>query len=161
MKKVLKISFIILLSLIFVTVCAFSIILGSAIKSAKNVNFDKNLLISSSSKIEIYNNNNELIKNNSSNKIIDYGNLPSHVKNAFISIEDKQFYNHHGLNYKRILKSMLNNLKSGYLKEGGSTISQQLIKNTHLGNEKTFDRKFKDIVLTKKLEKNFSKDDIL
>ncbi len=161
MKKVLKISFIVLLSLIFVIVCAFSIILGSAIKSAKNVNFDKNLLISSSSKIEIYNKNNELIKNNSSNKIIDYENLPSHVKNAFISIEDKQFYNHHGLNYKRIFKSMLNNLKSGYLKEGGSTISQQLIKNTHLGNEKTFDRKIKEIVLTKKLEKNFSKDDIL
>lgn len=161
MKKVLKIGFLIFASLIFLMLIIFSIVLNSAIKSAGSVNFDKNLLISSSSKIEIYNKNNELVKNESKNRIVDYENLPSHVKNAFISIEDKQFYKHHGLNYKRILKSMINNLKSGYLKEGGSTISQQLIKNTHLGTEKTFDRKIKEIVLTKKLEKTFSKDDIL
>lgn len=87
--------------------------------------------------------------------------LAPHTKQAFISIEDKTFYSHHGLNKKRIVKAMLSNLKSGKLKEGASTISQQLIKNTHLSNEKTFSRKLKEMALTKKLEKAFGKDEIL
>ncbi len=161
MKKVLKISFIVFLCLIFVSMIVFAIILNGAIKSSNKVNFDKELLISATSKITIYDKDNNLIENTVGDKIVDYENLPEYVKDAFISIEDKQFYNHKGLNYKRIIKSMLNNIKSGYFKEGGSTISQQLIKNTHLNNEKTFDRKLKEIVLTKKLEKTFSKDDIL
>lgn len=161
MKKVLKISFIVFLCLIFVSMIVFAIILNGAIKSSNKVNFDKELLISATSKITIYDKDNNLIENTVGDKIVDYENLPEYVKDAFVSIEDKQFYNHKGLNYKRIIKSMLNNIKSGYFKEGGSTISQQLIKNTHLNNEKTFDRKLKEIVLTKKLEKTFSKDDIL
>ncbi len=161
MKKVLKISFIVFCSILFIFAIGFSIILNNAIKSASKVNFDKNLLISATSKIQIYDINNNLIESDGLNKIVDFENLPDYVKNAFISIEDKKFYSHSGINYKRILKSMINNIKSGYFKEGGSTISQQLIKNTHLNNEKTFDRKIKEIILTKKLEKNFSKDDIL
>ncbi len=87
--------------------------------------------------------------------------LSENTKNAFISIEDKTFYTHNGINKKRIIKAMLNNIKSGKLKEGASTISQQLIKNTHLSSEKTFSRKLKEMALTKKLEKSFSKDEIL
>ena len=161
MKKVIKISLVILLCFIFIGLIALSVIINRAIKSSNSVSFDKDLLISATSKISLYDNNNNLMDSPNSNKIVDYENLPNFVKNAFISIEDKQFYNHKGLNYKRIIKSILNNIKSGYFKEGGSTISQQLIKNTHLNNEKTFDRKIKEIVLTKKLENTFSKDDIL
>ena len=87
--------------------------------------------------------------------------LSENTKNAFLSIEDKTFYSHNGINKKRIIKAMLNNIKSGKLKEGASTISQQLIKNTHLSSEKTFSRKLKEMALTKKLEKSFSKDEIL
>lgn len=87
--------------------------------------------------------------------------LPENVKNAFIAIEDVSFYKHHGLNYKRMCKAALKNITSHSLKEGASTISQQLIKNTHLSSEKTFERKIKEIVLTKKLEKSHSKDQIL
>lgn len=87
--------------------------------------------------------------------------LNPHTKEAFISIEDKEFYNHKGINKKRIAKAMVNNIKSMSLKEGASTISQQLIKNTHLSSEKTFERKLKEMALTKKLEKNYSKDEIL
>lgn len=161
MKKFLKISLITILCFAFMILIFGAIVLSNAIKVSKDVVFDKNLLISASSQIVFYNNDNEIITKNLSNKIVDYENLPEFVKNAFISIEDKQFYSHKGINYKRIVKSMLNNIKSGYIKEGGSTISQQLIKNTHLNPEKTFDRKIKEIVLTKKLEKTFSKDDIL
>lgn len=87
--------------------------------------------------------------------------LQSHTKNAFLSIEDKKFYSHNGINKKRMAKALLNNIKSRSLKEGASTISQQLIKNTHLSNEKTIERKLKEIALTQKLEKTFSKDEIL
>lgn len=87
--------------------------------------------------------------------------LPSYTPEAFLSIEDKQFFEHHGLNYKRMVGAMMKNIKTASLREGASTISQQLIKNTHLSSEKTFERKLKEIALTKKLEKSFSKEEIL
>lgn len=87
--------------------------------------------------------------------------LPQYLKQCFISIEDKDFYNHSGLNHKRIIKAMLKNIKSFKIKEGASTISQQLIKNTHLTNERTYSRKFNEMILTKQLEKQLSKDEIL
>ncbi len=87
--------------------------------------------------------------------------LHSYTPQAFISIEDKKFFEHKGLNYKRMVGAMISNLKSHSLKEGASTISQQLIKNTHLSGEKTFERKLKEMALTKKLERTFSKEEIL
>ncbi len=87
--------------------------------------------------------------------------LKEETKNAFISIEDKEFYHHNGINKKRILKASLNNLKSFSFKEGASTITQQLVKNTHLTSEKTLDRKLKEIALAQNLEKQFSKEEIL
>ena len=87
--------------------------------------------------------------------------LSKNTKNAFICVEDKRFYSHGGFDYKRIAKAAINNLKAGSFKEGASTISQQLVKNTHLSLEKTFSRKLKEVKLTKALERNFSKDEIL
>ena len=92
---------------------------------------------------------------------VDISNLPNHVKYAFISIEDKNFYKHKGLDYLRMGKAFIKNLKSRSFKEGASTISQQLIKNTHLTNEKTITRKLKEIRLTKKLERKYTKEQIL
>lgn len=87
--------------------------------------------------------------------------LPSYVPKAFIAIEDKRFYSHHGVDYIRMAGAMLRNIKNGKAKEGASTISQQLIKNTHLSQEKTIERKFKEIKLAYKLESKFSKEEIL
>ncbi len=87
--------------------------------------------------------------------------LPSHVKNAFVAIEDKRFYSHRGIDFKRILSAAKNDIISGNFDEGASTISQQLIKNTHLSPEKTITRKLKEIKLTLILEKNYTKDEIL
>jgi len=87
--------------------------------------------------------------------------LPSFVKNAFIAMEDKRFYKHNGVDYKRIIGAMVNNIKKQGFSQGGSTISQQLIKNTHLSREKTIERKFKEIKLAYSLEKKYSKDEIL
>ena len=65
--------------------------------------------------------------------------------NAFVAVEDKRFYSHHGVDYLRVLSAAKNNFISGRAKEGASTITQQLVKNTHLSNEKTLKRKINEI----------------
>ncbi|MGI6169434.1 MAG: transglycosylase domain-containing protein, partial [Christensenellales bacterium] len=87
--------------------------------------------------------------------------VPDHVKNAVLAIEDARFYSHFGIDIRRLFGALLNDIKSGSLKEGGSTIGQQLIKMTYLTNEKTFSRKIKEAVLAIRLESYFSKDQIL
>ncbi|MDR0384377.1 MAG: transglycosylase domain-containing protein [Christensenellaceae bacterium] len=100
----------------------------------------------------------------SGGKAIQYTKLTEmndYTRAAFIAIEDKDFYRHNGLSYKRIIKAFFNNIRAGYSKEGASTITQQLIKNTHLTNEKSLRRKSREAVLALKLEKLKTKDEIL
>lgn len=92
---------------------------------------------------------------------IDANDLHDYTKNAFIASEDRDFYRHNGLNYRRMLKALYRNVTSFKFREGASTISQQLIKNTHLTGEKTISRKLKEIRLTRQLEKKYDKDTIL
>lgn len=87
--------------------------------------------------------------------------VPTETKIAFIGVEDKHFYSHGGFDVKRIGKAAVNNLRAHSFKEGASTISQQLIKNTHLSQEKTFSRKLKEWKLTRALERAYTKDEIL
>ena len=81
--------------------------------------------------------------------------------NAFIASEDRNFFKHNGLNYKRMAKALYKNVASRSFKEGASTISQQLIKNTHLSGDKTIKRKLKEIKLTRQLERRYDKRQIL
>ncbi|MDE6411640.1 MAG: transglycosylase domain-containing protein [Clostridia bacterium] len=94
-------------------------------------------------------------------KCASFSALPSYVPNAFVSVEDKRFYTHNGFDTKRIGKAVLRNISSFSFREGASTISQQLIKNTHLSGEKTLTRKLKEMKLTRALEKRYSKEEIL
>ena len=87
--------------------------------------------------------------------------LPAHVRQAFIASEDKNFYRHHGLDYGGMARALLKNLRARSFRQGASTISQQLVKNTHLSGEKTIRRKLKEIKLAKQLERNYTKDEIL
>ena len=80
---------------------------------------------------------------------------------AFVAVEDKRFFDHNGIDYKRVAGALLHNLKSGSYKEGASTISQQLIKNTHLDNYKTLRRKVNEMMLAIELERAYSKREIL
>jgi len=92
---------------------------------------------------------------------VEFDSIPNHTINAFLTSEDRNFYSHHGIDYKRVIGAIYNNIKTRSLSQGGSTISQQLIKNTHLSSEKTIDRKLKEFKLTKELEKKYSKNKIL
>lgn len=94
-------------------------------------------------------------------KIADIDSINDYTLNAFIGIEDKRFYNHNGVDFRGIARAVVNNVKSGSLKEGASTISQQLIKNTHLASDKTFQRKLNETLLALQLEKEYTKKQIL
>ena len=94
-------------------------------------------------------------------KYIKIQDVPSLVKDAFVAVEDKRFFKHNGVDFIRVFGAVLSNVKSGKFSQGASTISQQLIKNTHLNNEKTIRRKMKEIRLAYKLERRYSKEEIL
>ncbi len=87
--------------------------------------------------------------------------IPKQVKQAFIDTEDKRFYRHGGYDIKRIFAATLRNARAKRFKEGASTISQQLIKNTHLSQEKTVKRKLREWKLTRALEARYTKEEIL
>jgi len=94
---------------------------------------------------------------------ISLKDMPEDLVEATIAIEDKNFYKHHGLSVKGIINAVRYNfVKNGEDKpRGGSTITQQLVKNVFLSNEKTFSRKIKEAILTLLLEQKLSKDEIL
>lgn len=157
MKKILK-----MFLFVFLLTC---LILFSALTyfyvSVKNVKFDDKALKKFGIEMEIYDGEG-ITKYSTSFNGKDYeSNIPQSVKNAFVAVEDKRFYKHNGLDYKRMLSAFLKNIKSRSYKQGGSTISQQLIKNTLLSSEKTLKRKFAEIKLTKILESKYSKDEII
>lgn len=96
-----------------------------------------------------------------SKKYVAYDDLSPYLIDAFVAVEDKRFFSHNGVDYKRLIGATVNNLKAGGIKEGGSTITQQLIKNTELDSQKTFSRKIKEMRLAHQLEKEFDKKEIL
>lgn len=87
--------------------------------------------------------------------------IPEDLKNAFVALEDKRFYSHDGIDTYRILGATVKNLKSGRIVEGASTITQQLVKNTHLTAEKSITRKLNEMAIAMKIEEKYSKDEIL
>ena len=87
--------------------------------------------------------------------------VPRQTIDAFISIEDKRFYSHNGIDYQRILSAIKNDIISRSFREGASTISQQLIKNTHLSSDKNISRKIQEMRIARALERQFSKEEIL
>ena len=93
--------------------------------------------------------------------IISIENLPEHVLNAIIVAEDTSFYKHIGIDPKGIVRSIVANIRTGTRGQGGSTISQQLIRSSLLTTKKTIARKIKEIILTLELERQYSKEEIL
>jgi len=87
--------------------------------------------------------------------------IPQYLKDAVIATEDADFYNHLGIDFKGILRSVLINLKLQKPSVGGSTIPQQLIRSTFFTTEKTAERKTREIVLALELDRRYSKDQIL
>jgi len=93
--------------------------------------------------------------------MVSIDEIPVHVRNAFVAIEDARFYEHKGVDIWRIGGALLSNIRAGGYREGASTITQQLIKLTHLTSEKKLSRKAQEAWLALQLEKQVGKDEIL
>lgn len=93
--------------------------------------------------------------------VIDFKDIPEVARAATISLEDQDFYDHHGIKITSILRSVLRDIVTLERAQGGSTITQQFVKNSLLTNEKTLLRKVKEVILSIEVETKFSKDEIL
>ncbi len=91
--------------------------------------------------------------------LVTLDSLPIYVKNAFLAAEDKDFYRHKGFSFSGTIRALYKNIVDSKT-EGGSTITQQLVKNTLLSNEKTLTRKIKELILSVKVEYLFDKNKI-
>ncbi len=86
--------------------------------------------------------------------VVPLSELPPHVKLAVLAAEDAGFYEHEGLNYWGIARAMLVNLRAGHTKQGGSTITQQVVKNLLLDSERTYKRKIREALLARRIEQD-------
>lgn len=156
MKKFLK--FLLVFNLIFaLLLTAGGLIAFSSI--TKNAVFDNTLMPKNDITTAFYDINGNNIEG-FKNSLAQFSELPKNLKNAVIAVEDKRFYKHNGVDTIRIFGAIRNNLKGGAL-EGASTITQQLVKNTHLTQERSVKRKLNEIKIARQLEKSISKDEIL
>lgn len=156
MKIVLKITkyiFIVFILLFFIFFISFIIYAKRLDYSIpKNVN------------IEFYDTNGELfltMNNENKNSYVKIDEINPNLINAFLSIEDKNFYKHKGVNFFRIIGALISNIKSGKIVQGASTITQQYARNLFLTNNKNFKRKIDEIMIAINLETKYSKDEIL
>ena len=87
--------------------------------------------------------------------------IPEHVRNAFVAAEDKRFYEHHGIDERGIIRAFISNLAHSGRPAGGSTITQQVVKNLLVGEELTYERKIREMVVASRVEHALSKAEIL
>ncbi len=93
--------------------------------------------------------------------IISLADVPQKLIDTLIYVEDREFYNHHGVNPLAIMRAMVVNIKAGKRVQGGSTITQQLVKNYFLTREKSFDRKIRELFMSLVVDARYSKEQIL
>jgi len=111
----------------------------------------------------IYSADGEVIKTFTAFKFekVSIDKIPDNLKKAIIATEDKNFYSHRGFDTVGMIRSTITNILSGQVKQGASTITQQLARILFLSNERTMDRKIKELIIASRIEKTISKDEIL
>jgi len=87
--------------------------------------------------------------------------IPDHVQKAFIAAEDKRFFEHHGVDERSVLRAFMNMLADPKKRQGGSTISQQVAKNLLVGDDISYERKIREMIVAGRIEKSLSKNEIL
>ncbi len=153
MKKIVFISKIFLFLIFTFIIINISFYVYAFITPKFNINTKDN--------ITFYDNNLNNMFQNKDSSYVKIDEISDNVKKAIIAVEDKNFYNHKGFDYLRILKAIFINISNGKIKQGASTISQQYVKNLYLSFDQTFKRKIKEAMLTIELETHYSKDEIL
>ena len=112
---------------------------------------------------KIYSSDDEIIKTFTAYTFekIELKDIPENLKKALIATEDKNFYRHHGYDVYGLIRSTVQNLAARRVVQGASTLTQQLARVLFLNNERTFDRKLKELFIAARIEKTISKDQIL
>src|ERR1700733_5633497 len=115
--------------------------------------------------MEIYDKNDHIvcsINNEAAHKTVDLAHISKHLQDAVLAAEDHHFYEHHGINYPSVVRALLVNAMAGHVVEGGSTISQQLVKNMFFNDAgRTIVRKIAEAIVAAQIENRYSKKDIL
>ena len=94
-------------------------------------------------------------------EIVPFNKMSENIKDAIISVEDKRYYEHQGVDYKRIIGAFVADVRSGKIVQGGSTITQQYVKNVYFNPEQTLRRKINEALIAVQIERNYTKDKIL
>ena len=94
-------------------------------------------------------------------QLVTIGEVPDDVLATLLAVEDNKFWVHNGVDVRAISRAMIQNLTSGAITQGGSTITQQIVKLRVVGNESSISRKIREAVLAARLEEEFSKEEIL
>lgn len=163
-RKIVKITTFVLCLLLLVAILSMVIGISKFKSSADFIKLDTAKLNEVRSDLIITDERGNRLKDTfyfGDNKQIPLTSLHDYTYLAFVAVEDKRFFNHGGLDTKRILGAAISNIRSGGFKEGASTITQQLIKNTHLSRDKTLRRKANEMLLALELENRYTKKEIL
>ena len=166
--SIIKIILILIVIVMFVGVGATIGIISATVRSAPEIDPTNILSMLSESSVILDSKGNELevVQTTEDREIISLDDLPEHLKNAFIAIEDHRFEEHFGIDIRRIVGSMIHNIKVRDLTaQGASTITQQLARNLYLSQDESvldaYERKLKEMYLAIEIERSLSKDQIL
>jgi len=163
-KKILGIAGISMLAFVVISLIMLGILLEPAIKIQGFMSFDADTWVEESKTVILLNDEDNAVSGKllAENRIfVSINEVPQHTIDAFISIEDKRFYAHKGVDYKRIMSATKRNIGAKSYKEGASTITQQLVKNTHLTHDKTIARKIQEARIARSIERKYTKAEIL
>jgi membrane carboxypeptidase/penicillin-binding protein len=103
----------------------------------------------------------EMFEENQRRVWIPLTEVPDHVRNAFVAAEDRRFYQHKGFDERGLIRAFVSNLAQSGLPQGGSTITQQLVKNLLVGDDRTYERKIREMIVAARVESTLAKDEIL
>jgi penicillin-binding protein 1A len=103
----------------------------------------------------------ELFESDQRRVWVALSDIPKHVQQAFVSAEDKRFYQHNGIDERSLIRAFIGNIARSGRPQGGSTITQQVVKNLLVGEDLTYERKMREMILTSRVERLLSKSEIL
>ena len=169
MKKIIKRIFLITLLLVLVLAIAYVV---PKLVQVRNMQSEAKTLVSKSTDATfmetkttiVYDSNGDelcQIKNSKDMYYVDMSQIPETLADAFIVMEDQDFYTHSGIDYKAIIRAMLVNQSRGEIVQGASTITQQLARNIFLSQEVTWERKIEEMFIAGEMEKKYKKEKIL
>ena len=157
-RTIIKNLRLLLAAISIAAVICVGLIFEPAVKLFGYATLDTNRLDNIKNSLEIFDLDGEEI---SGAKYCSLSKLNSYTIDAFLCAEDKRFFSHEGVDYCRIISAAIKNISDGRFSQGASTITQQLIKNTHLSNEKSISRKIQEIRLSRAIERKYTKNEIL